>query len=194
MNKFTTLLVGSALAVLIASYGFAADATSSAASSGNKSQPAIKELKIGYITMAKVAAGSTGGKAAAATIESKSEKLRAKIEAKQKELESQKNVLEAKFASMSAKEREAKGKEFQKKVEEYQKLVQSSEKEMQQLQEKLTKELYESIKKASAQYAKSNGYTALIEEKAVLYLADGTNTKDLTEEITKLLNQKPRAK
>lgn len=208
MNRFATLLVGSALTALIANYAFAADAAPEASQPAATSQPApaappaaqglpaagMKDIKVGYISMAKVASGSPGGKAAAATLKARSEKLRDKIEAKQKQLEKQKAAIEAKLGTMSAKERAAKGTEFQKKMEEYQKLVRSSEAEMQELQDKLTTEIYKDMKKAAADYAKSNGYALLIEEKAVLYLDDSINAKDLTEEMTELMSKKQPAK
>lgn len=219
MNRFATLLLGSALTALIANYGFAADAAPEASKPAATSQPApaaatapaatatpapaepqsqpaasLKDIKVGYINMAKVAADSAGGKAAAATLKAKSEKLRTKIEAKQKQIEKQKAAIEAKLETMTPKERAAKGSEFQKKMEDYQKLVRSSEAEMQELQDKLTGELFKSIKKAAAEYAKANGYIALVEEKGAFYLADSINSKDLTEEITELLNKKQPAK
>jgi len=215
MNRYLTLLIGAALTALIANPAFA-DSTApapTASASGASSAPeaitppspaaapvsepaAAKEqaVKIGYVDMAKIAAESKGGKAAAASLKAKSAKLRTKIEAKQKQLEKQKAAIEAKISSMPPKERAAKAREFQKQMEGYQKLVMASEKEMQQLQEKLTSDLYTTIKKAAASYAKSHGYTAVLEQKAVLYLTDTLETKDLTEEISNMMDVKPQAK
>jgi len=211
MNRYLTLFIGAALTALIANPAFA-DSTAQAATasaSGAASAPeavappsaaaapvsepaATKEqVKIGYIDMAKIAAESKGGKAAAASLKTKSAKLRAKIEAKQKQLEKEKAAIEAKISSMPPKERAAKARDFQKQMEGYQKLVMASEKEMQQLQEKLTSDLYTTIKKAAASYAKSHGYTAVLEQKAVLYLTDTLEPVNLTAEISKLMNESP---
>ena len=213
MNKLATLLIGSALTTLMVTQAFAADtAPASTASKPATTTPAAapaasptaagtppaavasakeQTVKIGSIDMAKIAAESTGGKAAEATLKAKSAKLRAKIEAKQKQLEKQKEAIESKLEGMSAKERAAKGKEFQKKMEEYQKLVRASEEEMQQLQEKLTSDLYKVIKSTATAYAKSHDIVAVVEQKAILYVTDKIDTKDLTEEIASALNQKP---
>lgn len=210
MNRYLTLFIGSALTALIANPAFAdstapAPTVSAAApeaitppspAAAPVSEPAAAKepVKIGYVDMAKIAAGSKGGKAAAASLKAKSAKLRTKIEAKQKQLEKQKTAIEAKISSMPPKERAAKAREFQKQMEGYQKLVMASEKEMQQLQDKLTSDLYNTIKKAAASYAKSHGYTAVLEQKAVLYLAETLEAKDLTAEISKMMDVKPQAK
>jgi outer membrane protein len=213
MNKLATLLIGSALTTLMVTSAFAADtapapavskpavttpAAATAAAPATPNTPAVaaatakeQAARMGSIDMAKIAAESTEGKAAATTLKAKSAKLRAKIEAKQKQLEKQKEAIESKLEGMSAKERAAKGKEFQKKMEEYQKLVRASEEEMQQLQEKLTADLYKKIKSAATAYAKSHDILAVVEQKAMLYVTDKVETKDLTEEIAGALNEKP---
>jgi outer membrane protein len=156
---------------------------------------AAKEpVKIGYVDMAQIAAETDSGKAAAATLKTKSQKLGARIEAKQKQLEKQKEAIQAKIATLSPKEREAKSKEFQKKVEEYQKLVRTSDKEMQALQEKLTSDIYAAIKKAATAYGKSHGFAAVLAKKDLLYMADIPEPKDLTEELTEILNKNTPAK
>ena len=203
MNKLAILLIGSALSAIIATSAFAADKGTSPApfapakpaaaapATGAAAASMAQAVKIGYIDMAKIAAESADGKAAAAALKAKSAKLRTRIEAKQKQLEKQKEAIEAKLEGMPANERAAKGKEFQKKMEEYQKLLRSSEEEMLKMQEKLTSDLYKVIKKAASTTAKSHGYLAVVEQKATLYLDDKIESKDLTEEISALLNVKP---
>lgn len=149
-----------------------------------KEQP----VKIGYIDLSKIASGSKTGKAAAASLKAKSAALKSKIEAKQKQIEKQKVAIEAKLSTMSAAERATKSKEFQKKIEDFQKLVRSSEEEMMRMQDKLTTDITKDIKKSSASYAKSHGYTAVIDEKAILYMTDSVDSDDLTSEISELLD------
>jgi outer membrane protein len=155
-----------------------------------KEQP----FKIGYVNVSQLGLESNRGKEAAAALKEKSTKLRSKIEAKQKQLEKQKTAIQSKIATMSPKEREAKSKEFQKKVEEYQKLVRSSDLEMEEMQEKLTGDVFKAIKIAATAYGKSHGYAAVLDKKAVLYMADSLEPRDLTDEIAELLNGKPAAK
>lgn len=222
MTGFARFLIASSLTLLLSGYGYAADTatdtakpaaapTAPAASAPAQAAPvtapaakpqaeaasaatAGKECKIGYITMSRVATESAGGKAVAATLQAKQEKLKTKIEAKQKQLEKQKSAAEAKLPTMSPSERVAKGKELQKKFEEWQKLVRSSEKEMGELQDKLTASLYKTLKKVVTDYAKTNGYTTIIEEKAVLYMVDGITPKDVTDDVIALVDKEDKAK
>lgn len=175
----------------------AATATPPAPTSTAPAAPAgsaLEQVKIGIVDMTQVAADSDAGKAAQATLKEKSKALQTRIEAKQKQIEKQKAAIEAKLETLSPKERAAKSKEFQKKVEEYQKLLRSSDQEMQDMQEKLTGDLYQSIKKSAAEYGKAHGFAAIIVKKDILYLSDLPQSKDLTDEITGLLNKKGPAK
>lgn len=218
MTRFATILIGSALTSLIAGYGFAADpqpeTSQPAASSPSSPAPAAvtapaaaasaateaaapvaasdKEVKIGYISLNKVASATAEGKAASAKLTEKSVQLRKKLDAKQKQLEKEKISIEARFPTMTPKERAAKGKEFQKKMEAFQKLVRASELEVVELQDKLTGEVYISIKNAAVEYAKANGYMVLVEEKSVLFVVDSLTPKDLTDEVIELLNKKKK--
>ena len=187
MNNRAALLIGAALTAFIANPVFAQPAKPATPAPAATAQSAVK---IGYVNMAKIAAESKSGKAAAASLKTKSEQLRTKIQAKQKQIEAEKKAIEAKIEKMSVKERETKAKDFQKKLEEYQKLVQSSDAEMQKMQEKLLSDLYQKIKTASAAYAKANGYTAILEEKAVLYMSAAMVPKDLTNEISAQIDKK----
>jgi len=218
MTRFATILIGSALTSLIAGYGFAADpqtetsqpvvsspsspATAAVTAPAAAAAPATeaaapvaasdKELKIGYISLNKVASATAEGKAASAKLTEKSVQLRKKLDAKQKQLEKEKISIEARLPTMTPKERAAKGTEFQKKMEAFQKLVRASELEVVELQDKLTGEVYISIKNAAVEYAKANGYTVLVEEKSVLFVVDSLTPKDLTDEVIELLNKKKK--
>jgi len=187
-------------ATSVAASAPAADKTTPAASSvlAANSTPAVvtaapeaakeQTVKIGYVDLSKIASGSKTGKAAAASLKAKSGNLKAKIEAKQKQIEKQKVAIEAKLSTMSVAERTAKSKEFQKKIEDFQKLVRSSEEEMMRMQDKLTSDITKEIKKSSASYAKSHGYAAVVDEKAILYVSDSIDSDDLTSEISEMLD------
>ncbi|WP_026840218.1 OmpH family outer membrane protein [Citrifermentans bremense] len=150
-----------------------------------------KEVKVGFITLNKVASETAEGKAATGKLSVRSAKLREKIDAKQKQLEKQKAAIESKLPTMTPKERQTKGTEFQKKVEDFQKMLRASESEMAEMQEKLTSQVYAQIKEAAAAYGKANGFAIVVEEKAVLYLAEELKPKDLTAEIIQYMDKKP---
>ena len=187
MNNRAALLIGAALTAFIANPVFAQPANPASPAAAAPAQSAVK---IGYVNMSRIASDSKSGKATGATLKTKSEQLRSKIQAKQKQIEAEKKAIEAKIEKMSVKEREAKAKEFQKKLEEYQKLVRASDEEMQKMQEKLLSDLFQKIKNASSAYAKANGYTAILEEKAVLYMSPTMVPKDLTTEISAQIDKK----
>lgn len=153
--------------------------------------PAGKEVKIGFISMSKVAAETAEGKAATTQLSARSNKLREKLDAKQKQLEKQKAAIESKLPTMTPKERQVKASEFQKKVEDLQKMVRASELEMAKMQEKLTAEVYVKIKEATAAYAKANGYAIVADEKAVLFVTEELKPKDVSEEIIQYMDKKP---
>lgn len=153
-----------------------------------------KDIKLAYISLNRVATESPLGKAAATKFNETSKKLQAKLEAKQKQLEKQKSAIEAKIATMTPKERAAKAGEFQKKVEEFQKLVRSSELEAVELQASLNNDVYLKVRDVAVAYAKSNGYSIVVEEKSVLYLTDDLKPKDISDEIIKVLNTPAPAK
>ena len=59
---------------------------------------------------------------------------------------------------------------------------------MQKVEEKLKTDIYKSIKKAAASYAKSHGYALIVDEKCVLFSSDSlVEPKDLTDEITPMV-------
>lgn len=158
---------------------------------GTQAPTAGKEVKVGFITLNKVASETAEGKAATGKLSVRSAKLREKIDAKQKQLEKQKAAIESKLPTMTPKERQTKGTEFQKKVEDFQKMVRASESEMAEMQEKLTSQVYAQIKEAAAAYGKANGFAIVVEEKAVLYLSEELKPKDLTAEIIQYMDKKP---
>lgn len=153
-----------------------------------------KDIKLAYISLNRVATESPQGKAATAKFNETSKKLQAKLEAKQKQLEKHKEAIEAKIATMTPKERATKAGEFQKKVEEFQKLVRSSELEAMELQASLNNDVYLSVKDVAVAYAKSNGYSIVVEEKSVLYLTEDLKPKDISDEIINVLNTPAPAK
>ena len=93
MNRYLTLVIGLTLTALSANPAFA-ESTEPAPATPVSEPAASKQqtVKIGYIDMAKIAAGSKDGKAAAASLKAKSGKLRTRIEAKQKQIEKEKRL------------------------------------------------------------------------------------------------------
>lgn len=145
-------------------------------------------VKIGYVDMAKVAAESAAGKAAAADVKARAGKFRTQIEAKQKQLEKQKKEIEATIQTLSPQQRTAKAKEFQKKIEDFQKFVEKAQKDLQARESELLGKLFAKIEKAAAEYGKSSGVAAVVVKKEVLYMAENVEVADFTDEIIKMVD------
>ncbi|MBI2353763.1 MAG: OmpH family outer membrane protein [Deltaproteobacteria bacterium] len=171
-----------------------ATAAETAPADGPKGQPAplaaAQPVRIGYVDINRIAGESALGKSSQAQAKERQGKFQARIETKRKQLDKQKAALEAKFATLTPPQREAKAKEFQKKVEEFQKFVMDAEKELQNIQEGLSKALFEAIEQAAAEYGKANGLALVVVKRELLYLASGVDSRDVTEGILALLNEK----
>jgi len=137
--------------------------------------------------MATIAKDSAPGKAAHTEVKSKMEKYQKQIQAKEKQLQKQKATIEAQIPTLTPQQREAKAKEFQKKIEEFQKFVQKADKDVRGKEEELLAKLFKSVDQAAGDYAKANGYTAVVLKNQVLYVGADVETKDITGELIKLV-------
>jgi len=151
---------------------------------------AAPTVRIGYADITRIGSESAPGKAAQARFKAKADKYQAQITAKQKQLEKQKAAIEAKLPSLLPEQRAAKAKEFEKKVDEYRRFVQNAEKELKPLEEELTRSLFGEIEKVVSDYAKANGFAAIVAKKELLYQGNSVTVQDVTEDILKLVNEK----
>ena len=151
-----------------------------------KQQPAIM---IGYVDLVRVSTESEPGKSGQIKLIGKKQKLQTQIEAKRKQLDKQKAAIEAKLPTLTPGQRESKAKEFQKKVAEYQNFVEKSEKELQDLQQELSRALFEMIEKAASEYGKSKDLALVTVKRDLVYLAGNVTPQDVTEGVVKLINE-----
>lgn len=147
-------------------------------------------VRIGYADIARIGSESKLGKTALTQAKDKQAKFQSQIEGKRKQLDKQKSALEAKFASLTPQQRETKAKEFQKKVEEFQKFGMNAEKELQTLQEDVQKKLFEAIEQAAVECGKNKGLALVVIKRELLYMADGVDAQDVSDDIIALLNAK----
>jgi outer membrane protein len=205
MRKLIVLLMGLSLSAVMCNPLMAADpaATVTKTPAGIAAPPAIATpeggtppygprlspaatpsvVTMGFVDMAKIASDSVPGKAAAAEMKSRSNRLRNQISAREKQLSKQKADIEATLP-----------KEFQKKIEAFQKFVQKGGKDIQAREGQLLSRLYQSTQKAAEQLARANGYAAVVIKKELLYMSDTVDMRDLTDETIKLLNTTPSVK
>lgn len=156
--------------------------------------PKPNSTRIGYVDIARIGNESNLGKDSRAKSKTKQEKFQSQIQAKRKQLDKQKAAIEAKFATLSPQQKESKARDFQKKVEEFQKFGLNAEKELQEMQENLSKTLFDAVEQAAAEYGKANGLSLVVIKRELLYLASGVDAQDVTEGLIKLMNEKSRKK
>lgn len=192
-------LLSTAAAIIISAVSHAEDVTPASQNAGavpaavsEKSVPAASEkrLRVGYVDILKVAEQSDAGKVAKTHYEAKADRLKSQIDTKQKLIEKQKAVLEAKLPTYTPEQREKKIKEYEKKVDELRKMLQNADKEMRPLQEDMMKEIYGKIETAAKTYGETNGFSAIIEKRELLYLGKGVDAEDVTDALVKEVNRK----
>jgi outer membrane protein len=154
-------------------------------------QPAIR---IGYIDLIRIGTESEPGKAGQAQLTERQKKFKSQLDAKRKQLDKQRSAIEAKLSALSPQQREAKGKEFGKKVEEFQKFGQGAEEQLQELQQAVSRSLFEKVEQVAADYGKTSGLTAIIVKRELLYAASGVDVRDVTDQVIKLLDEKGQEK
>jgi outer membrane protein len=160
----------------------------------SKATEACSATQIGYVDLVRIGSESEPGKEGLAKLSERQKKLKGQLEAKRKYLDKQRAAIEAKLSSLSPQQREAKGKEFGKKVEEFQKFGQNAEEQLQKLLQELSSSLYKKVEQTANEYGKANGFTAIFVKRDLLYAADGVDVKDVTDQVTKLLNEKGQKK
>ena len=150
----------------------------------------IAATRLGHVDIARIATESEKAKAEKTQVEELKKKLQGQIEVKRKQLEKLQASLEAKLKTLTPAQREAKAKEFQKKVEEFQKFGMNAEKELQAKQEELTEKLFKTIEQASIELGKAKDLSLVIIKRELLYLANGVDAQDVTEDIIKMIDKK----
>jgi len=150
--------------------------------------------RIGYIDLIRIGTESEPGKAGQAQLTERQKKFKGQFEAKRKQLDKQRAAIETKLSSLSPQQREAKSKEFGKKVEEFQKFGQGAEEQLQELQQAVSRSLFEKVEQAATDYGKTSGLSAVIVKRELLYAASGVDVRDVTDQVIKLLNEKGQKK
>lgn len=159
------------------------------AASAPEKTPNIPAIRLGYVDPVRIGAESTFGKEAQTQLKEKVDKLTAQIEARKKLIQKRKAAIEAKLPTLGPKERKAKAKEFDKMVEEYQAFAQNADKELQAMEKDFTRRIAKQVEQAAALFGKSGGYAAIIVKQELLYLGNGVEVQDVTDEILKLVNE-----
>jgi len=145
--------------------------------------------RLGLVDINRISAESTLGKSAQSQIKAQQGKLQKQVDTKRRQLDKLKGDLERQLPTLTPAQREAKAKQFQKKVEEFQKFGMNAEKELIATQEKLTRELLVAIEQAATSIGTAKALTAVLVKRDLLYLANAVEAIDISEDITKLVDE-----
>lgn len=141
--------------------------------------------KVGVVDAGYILEHSTAGQAAMKKLQAYGNKERQGLEASQKQLKAEQESLKKNAGIASKTAQEAATKKFQANVKafqsRYQKTQEAFSKERQELLQPLQAKLYNVIR----QYAKRHAYTLVLDKRAAIYNAKGT---DLTQQILKAFN------
>jgi len=151
--------------------------------------PTATSSRLGLVDINRISAESALGKAAQAKIKAQQGKLQKQVDSKRRQLDKLKADIERQLPTLAPAQREAKAKQFQKKVEEFQKFGMNAEKGLLETQEKLTRELLAAIEQAATRVGATKGLAAVVVKRELLYLASGTEAVDISEDITKLVDE-----
>ena len=151
--------------------------------------PTAPSARLGLVDINRISAESALGKAAQAKIKAQQGKLQKHVDSKRRQLDKLKTDIERQLPTLAPAQREAKAKQFQKKVEEFQKFGMNAEKGLLETQEKLTTELLAAIEQAATRVGATKGLAAVVVKRELLYLASGVEAVDISEDITKLVDE-----
>ena len=143
------------------------------------------EVKIGYIDMRKVIMESSQGKEAIKTLNSIEKAKNALISEKVKEIKKLEEELAKQGAILTPETIEKKKTEHENLMAEYQKMRKDSETELQKNEAELVQKIVLDVKKLLAWIAVQEGYIAILDKTAVIYMPDES---DLTDRVLKMFN------
>jgi len=148
-----------------------------------------ESVKVGYVDLQKIVAGSKRGAAQKQLLERKEADLRGVIQKKQSEVQELKETLEKQAVMLSEEARREKEKEYQKELKELERLVKDSRQEMQQLEMELTTKVLKDIEKIVVELGKKGGYTLILERnERIPFILYATKEIDLTEQVIKVFD------
>jgi len=144
------------------------------------------EAKIGYVDIGKVFEGYQRTKASDATLERQGKQKEAEFEARMAELKKLRQSLEL----LNDASKEAKAREVEEKAEELQRFRTNTARTLRRERDRITKEILKEIQQVVEQYAKTNNFAMVLDERSLLY---GVPAHDLTNDILKMLNSRVAA-
>ena len=145
-----------------------------------------EETKIGYVDLQKVVTTSDQGREAMKTLSSIEKVKKALIKEKVDTIRSLEADLAKQASILNPETKKEKQAELEKLVAEYQKMRRESEEELQKNEAELIQKIVLDVNKLLEKIAKEEGYTAILNKPAVLYISDEF---DLTGQVLTEINK-----
>lgn len=146
-----------------------------------------QEMKIGYVTVAKVFDGYERTKASEAALEQQGKLKEGELESRMAELKKLRQSLEL----LGDEAREVKSRAIEEKSEELQRFRNATARDLGRERDKAARDILKAIQDGVEGYAKANGFTLILDSRSLLY---GVPAQDVTDEVLKLLNGQASAK
>ncbi len=146
------------------------------------------ELKIGYVSLAKVFDSYERTKATEASLEQKAKQKDEELRGRVAELKKLRESLEL----LSDQARETKAREAEQKADDLQRFRANTARDLTRERDTFAKAIFQDIQQAIDAYAKANGFALILKkEDTVLY---AQTAYDVTDGVLQLLNSKQPAK
>jgi outer membrane protein len=142
---------------------------------------AAEAAKIGTVNIAKIFDGYQKTKQSDAVLEKKGKQKEAEYEGRLGELRKLREGLEL----LNDQSRQAKEREIEEKADALKRFRGNTAEDLRRERNQIAQGLLSEIQQGVQQYAKANGFTLIIDERAVLY---GQETIDVTDEVLTQLN------
>jgi len=144
---------------------------------------AAAELKIGYVDPAAILDNYQRTKDAEAALQQRHKQKQAELEERVNELKKLRQNAEL----LNDQAREAKTREIEEKSDAFKRLKTQTERELLRERNQMLKDIVGEINQAVADYAKSNAFSVVVDERFLLYGEPGL---DVTDAVLKILNDR----
>ena len=141
------------------------------------------EFKLGVVNMQKAIQATAAGKKAKAELESDFEKKKKELQKKEADLKKMQEDIEKKKSVLSEEVLMKKQEEFREEMMKFQQVVGKNQAEIQKKEQELTQPILEKMKKTIEKVSKDKGYSAVIENTAMVLYVDSAH--HLTDEVIK---------
>ena len=142
-----------------------------------------EQLKMGYVDLGRVFDGYQRTKESDQVLEQTSKQKQTELEGRVNELKKLRQNLDL----LNDQAKEAKAKEIEEKSDEFQRLKTRTERELVRQRNQFAKEILDEIQQTVTEYAKANGFSLVLDQRALLY---GQDLYDVTDDVLKLLNSR----